>query len=279
MTAITTSLRTFLRASAQRLLALAGAAAGAYTLLVATLWWGQERLLFHPQRLPPDHRFDVGADVRERTIEVPGARLHALHLQLPASRGVVFFLHGNAGSLQNWFVDLDVYRRANFDLFMLDYRGYGKSAGRIESEAQLHADVRAAWDTVAPGYAGKKRVLMGRSLGTALAARLALAVQPDLTVLASPYSSMAALAAEHFPWVPAAALRYPLATDADVAQLRVPLLLLHGDHDTLIAASHSETLVKRNGSARLHIVKGAGHNDLQEFDDYHAVLGATLDAL
>ena len=192
------------RSLGRRLSGLGAAALGVYGVLVALLWWGQERLLFAPEPLPADHRFDSGPDVHERTIDVPGARLSALHLKRPAPRGVVFFLHGNAGNLLNWFVDLDFYRQSNFDLFMIDYRGYGKSTGRIENEAQLHADVRAAWDAVAPAYAGSKRVLLGRSLGSALAARLAVAVQPELTVLVSPYSSMGALAAEHHPWVPVA---------------------------------------------------------------------------
>ena len=83
-------------------------------------------------------------------------------------RGVVFFLHGNSDNMQHWFVNLDFYRTAQLDLVMLDYRGFGKSTGRIESQAQLEADVRAAWATVAaqPQYAGKKRVIYGRSLGT-----------------------------------------------------------------------------------------------------------------
>jgi hypothetical protein len=255
------------------------AAVGLYLALLVALWWGQERLLFLPQPLPPEHRFGFGSDVHERTIDVPGARLHALHLQLPAPRGLVFFLHGNAGNLESWFDDVDFYRRANFDLFMIDYRGYGKSAGRIESEAQLHADVRAAWDAVAPAYTGRKRVLFGCSLGSGLVAHLAVPVQPELTVLVSPYSSMRALAAEHYPWVPAALLRYPLDTGAAVGRLRTPLLLVHGDRDTLIAPWHSDALREFNPLARVHRVKGAGHNDLQEFDDYHAVLRAALDAL
>jgi uncharacterized protein len=279
MPTITASASSIWRSLGRRVSALCAAGLGVYGVLVALLWWGQERLLFEPEPLPADHRFDLGPDVHERTIDVPGARLSALHLRLPAPRGVVFFLHGNAGNLLNWFVDVDFFRQANVDLFMIDYRGYGKSTGRIESEAQLHADVRAAWDAVAPAYAGGKRVLFGRSLGTALAARLALVVRPELTVLVSPYSSMRALAAEHVPWIPAAVLRYPLATDADVAQLGTPLLLLHGDRDTLIAASHSETLHRVNGAAHLRLVKGAGHNDLQEFDDYRATLRAALDAL
>jgi uncharacterized protein len=250
-----------------------------YGLVLALLWWGQERLLFLPTPLAADHAMALERDVHERHIDVPGARLHALHLKLAAPRGVVFFLHGNAGNLESWFVDLEVYRRANFDVFMLDYRGYGKSSGRIESEAQLHADVRAAWDAMAPEYAGKKRVLFGRSLGTGLAVPLALQVQPDLTVLVSPYSSMRAMASETYPWVPTALLRYPLASDERIAQLHSPLLLVHGEHDEMIAPHHSERLKRLQPQARLHIVKGAGHNDLESFDDYAALLGSALDAL
>ncbi|HEX6019197.1 MAG TPA: alpha/beta fold hydrolase [Burkholderiaceae bacterium] len=262
-----------------RVWALFAVAAGAYVVLLAALWWGQERLLFLPTPLAPEYRMALERDVHERFIAVPGARLHALHLNLPAPRGMVFFLHGNAGNLESWFVDLDVYRRANFDVFMLDYRGYGKSSGRIESEQQLHADVRAAWDAVAPEYAGMKRVLLGRSLGTGLAVPLALQVQPELTVLVSPYSSLRAMAAEHYPWVPGFMLRYPLATDAAIAQLRTPLLLLHGARDDVIAPRHSEVLKRLQPQARLRIVKDAGHNDLQAFDEYRTALRAALDAL
>jgi len=258
----------------------AGAIAiGVYAVLVALLWWQQERLLFVPQVLAPDHRFEFGADVHERHVDVPGARLHALHLKLPAPRGVVFFLHGNSGSLDNWFVNLEFYRRANYDLFMFDYRGYGKSGGRIASEAQLHADARAAWNALAPEYAGKKLVLYGRSLGTALAARLGADVQPDLTVLVSPYESMRALAAELYPWVPSAALRYPLDTAAAVSRMRKPLWLVHGDADTLIPTRHSQALKRAQPGATLHIVRGAGHNDLQEFEDYRAALRRAFDAI
>jgi pimeloyl-ACP methyl ester carboxylesterase len=265
---------------AWRSLARAGAIAlGVYAALLALLWWQQERLLFAPQVLAPDHRFALGADVHERYVDVPGARLHALHLKLPAPRGVVFFLHGNSGSLDNWFVNLEFYRRANYDLFMFDYRGYGKSGGHVTSEAQLHADARVAWDLLAPEYVGKKLVLYGRSLGTALAARLGADVEPDLTVLVSPYESMRALAAEVYPWVPSAVLRYPLDTAAAVSRLRRPLWLVHGEADTLIPARHSHALQRAQPSATLHIVPGAGHNDLQEFEDYRAALRRAFDAI
>jgi uncharacterized protein len=247
-----------------------------YAALLTLVWWQQERLIFLPSKLPAEHRFDFGADVQEAWVEVPGARLHALHLRHGEPRGVVFFLHGNAGNLDSWFANADFYRRLNLDLFMLDYRGYGKSGGRIDSQAQLEADVRAAWAGIAPRYAGKQRVFIGRSLGSALAAGLAADVQPELTVLVSPYESMAALAAEHYRWVPKSVLRYPLRTDEALARVKSPLLLLHGEQDTLIEPKHSERLLHAAPHAERVLIPGAGHNDLQQFPAYLEALAARL---
>lgn len=263
--------KTLLRASLLLLLA--------YGAAMAWLYWRQEQLLFQPVPLAAGHRFELGVDVQDLRLDVPGATLSALHLRLPQPRGLVFFLHGNAGNLQTWFVNADFYRRAGYDLFMLDYRGYGKSSGQIESEAQLRADVRAAWDAVAPRYRGLKRVIYGRSLGTGLAAGLAAEVGPELTVLVSPYASMSALMREHFPWVPTGLLRYPLDTGADVARLHTPLLLVHGAQDTLIAPQHSEALLRQQAQARLVLVPGAAHNDLQRFESYQQILREALAAL
>jgi hypothetical protein len=247
---------------------LMGWASGLYLLALGLLWFGQERLLFHPEPLPADHRFTLGDDVHETWVDVPGARLNALHLRLPHPDGVVFFLHGNAGNLQSWFINPEFYRQLNLDLFMIDYRGYGKSSGRIGSEAQLMADARAAWDTIAPQYVGKKRIVYGRSLGTGPAAQLAADVQPELTVLVSPYESMQALAAEHYAWVPSAVLRYPLRTDLALPAIHGPVLLAHGEADTLIPAQHSRRLKAIAPQAELLLVPGAGHGDIHQFDLY-----------
>ncbi len=244
--------------------------AAAYLLVLAFVLWGQERLLFMPAKLAPEHRFELGADVFEAWVPVADARLHALHLRLPAPRGVVFYLHGNAGNLQGWFTNADFYRQANFDLFMLDYRGYGKSSGRITSQAQLEADVRAAWDLLAAHYEGRpmSRVVFGRSLGTGLATGLAAQVQPELTVLVSPYESMAALAAHHYPWVPAALLRYPLRSDLALPRIKTPVWMAHGELDTLIPVQHAQRLAQLAPAATLVRVPGAGHNDVHLFQPY-----------
>ncbi|MEO8306392.1 MAG: alpha/beta fold hydrolase [Betaproteobacteria bacterium] len=249
-----------------------------YGTAIAWVSLRQESLLFHPIPLPREYSF-APPDVHEVSVDVDGATLSALHFRLPNPKGVVFFLHGNSGNLATWFTASSFYRDANFDLFMVDYRGFGKSTGRIGSETELRGDVRKAWDAVAPMYQGKRTVIYGRSLGTALAAGLAAEVQPDLTILVSPYWSVADLARTHFPWVPAALVRYPLATYADVRRIRTPVLLVHGEDDRLIPIDDSERLLTVAPQGELLRVPGAHHDDVHQFDVYLDSLARHLSRL
>lgn len=268
----------------------------AYVVAVGALYFLQENLLFKPVVIPASQPLAAlktqadatGGGVREFTVDVPGAKLSGLQLKLPNPKGVVFFLHGNGGNLDEWFINTEIYRQNNMDLVMLDYRGFGKSTGHIESEAQLHSDVRAAWDFVAPQYVGKKLVVYGRSLGTGLAAGLSAELTDDaargsaivdMTVLVSAYSSMRALTGQIYPYVPQVVLRYPLRTDQLLPKIKSPILLIHGEQDGFIPPSHSKALKALVKPARLLLVPGAAHNDVHKFDLYLKELGGVLAGL
>src|SRR6478609_5668517 len=150
------------------LVLLAAVAAVLYFGALLVLFFTQERVLFPGAPLPADHAFRFDVPFEEMRIAVPGATLDALRFPQPRTRGLVFFIHGNAGNLETWTTGLDFYRRVGYDLFIFDFRGYGRSTGRIESEAQLNADVRAAYDAIAPAYANVPIVIYGRSLGSGL---------------------------------------------------------------------------------------------------------------
>lgn len=265
-------------------LGLLAAVGAVYTAAIGWLWFRQERLLFEPTPLPADEPLVSDHDVHEAWIAVPGARLSAAQLRVPKPRGVVFFLHGNSGNLRDCLVDLDAFRQVDFDVVMFDYRGYGKSSGCIGSEEQLRSDVRTVWSHYAEQYAGKRVVIAGQSLGTALAAGLAAELcgagrPPDLTVLVSPYSSMRALADELYPWVPRQVLRYPLHTAEHAARLKGPLMLIHGDKDELIGIHHSHALRTAVPAAQLHCVEGAGHGDVHKFPSFRQALHGALGCL
>ena len=261
------------------------AAVGAvYSAAIGYLWFRQERLLFEPVPLPQDQVLTTEADIHEGWIDVPGARLSTAHLKLPNPRGVVFFLHGNSGNLLDCVTELEAFREVNFDVVMFDYRGYGKSSGCIESEEQLRSDVRTVWAAFASQYEGKRVVISGQSLGTALAAGLAAELceagqPPALTYLVSPYSSMSELADELYPWVPRQVLRYPLHTAKHAARLSSKLILIHGDKDELIGIHHSHALRTAAPTAQFLCVEGAGHGDVHKFPSFRKALSGALAVL
>lgn len=248
-----------------------------YGALLALLYFFQEALIFPGSSLPKDFEFRFDVPFGELDIPVTGGTLNALHFRQPHPTGVIFFLHGNGGNLDDWTENIEWYGRANYDLFIFDYRGYGKSPGRITSEQQLLDDVRAAWRTMRDSYNDIPIVIYGRSLGSALAARLASEVEADLVVLVSPFTSMRAMARLHYPFVPGALLRYPLRTDAIIGDIAQPLLLIHGSDDRFIPPQHSKTLLSLTPpETQLLIVEGAGHNDIHRFPAYLNRLSAAL---
>ena len=265
------------RTAAKITAALAGLAALGYAVLLAALYVGQESLIFPGTPLPADHRFTFDQPFEEMRIPVEGGSLDALLFRQPSPRGLVFFLHGNRGNLQTWTTGLDFYRRVNFDLFIFDYRGYGRSEGRNVDERQLDADVRAAWDAIAPRYRDQPIVIYGRSLGTGLAVRLARDVEAALVVLVSPFASLVAEGQRRYPFVPGWLMKYPLRSDETIGEVRSPVLLIHGARDRLIPPSESEALRQRVRSpVELILIEDAGHSDIHRQASYLDALAERL---
>ncbi len=250
-----------------------------YVAILALVYWKQEALIFHAKPLAADFRFTM-PDIFEVNVPVEGGLLHALHFKQANPKGVVFFLHGNGGNVASWLTSVDFYRRVNYDLFILDYRGYGKSTGHIESEAQLNNDVLAAWKFITPQYAGKKLVVFGRSLGTGLAAALSTSIKPDLTVMVTPYLSLKAMGQLRYPWLPSVINRYPMRSDEWLPQIKNPVMILAAGADEVIPVAQAELLSRvRLGSqqsAEYTVVPGAGHNDIHQFPLYLDTLAARL---
>ncbi len=251
-----------------------------YCGLTLAIYFQQEDMIFPASPLHADHRFNFDYRFKEITVPVEGAELNALHFTQENPKGLVFFVHGNAGNLETWTTNVGYYKKVNWDLFIFDYRGYGKSTGKIESESQLHDDVRTAWNLIAPKYADKPIVIFGRSIGATMAAELARNVESDLLILVSPFRSMLEMAKQEFPWIPSQVLKYPLDTEQKIKDIETPTIFVHGSNDTIIPLAHSEALLSlMSAPAQLKVIEGAGHNNIHQYPDYYHGLTKALEAL
>jgi uncharacterized protein len=231
-----------------------------YGVLCIVVYFQQEKLLFHPTRLPGDFAYTFRHPFTEVNLPVEGAVINLVHFHTPGAKGVILYLHGNGDIvarlewIANYFVSL------GYDVVLPDYRGYGKSSGRITNERTFYADMQAVYGYVQTHYPQQQITLYGQSIGSGLAARLAAENQPLRLILEAPYASMRDLAALRFPWIPTFLLKYPLRTDLWIEQVRCPVYFIHGTADRVIPDEASERLYRLVvGEKELLSVPGAGH--------------------
>ena len=188
-----------------------------------------------------------------------GIRFHAWHLKSGAP--LVLYFGGNAEEV-SWMLE-EAGAARGFSWLLLDYRGYGQSAG-APSEAALVADAFALYDYALglPGADPKRIYAFGRSLGSGVA--VALAAQRPLAglILATPYDSLAAVAKRYYWYLPVDwLLKHRFDSVARAPQIKAPLLCLIAERDEVIPAVHAERLFEAWGGAKRRVVlAGAGHN-------------------
>ncbi len=245
------------------------------------MYFRQESVIFYPEVLPTGFPFSFPDRFEELTWPVEGAVISALHFKAEKSKGTVLYFHGNAGSLRSWGAIAPDFTERGYDVLIPDYRGFGKSTGRIRSEEMLLRDAAVAYEHLRKAYPENRIILYGRSIGTGLAVYLAAANRPRMVILESPYYSLLDLAAYHYPLVPRPLLRllhrYPLRTDQWIATVRCPVYLFHGERDEIIPHSSSVRLLPLIRSERmLTTIPFGGHNDLGEHDLYQRKLDQIL---
>lgn len=239
--------------------------------LMIIAYFIQERLIFKPEKLPKDFQYKYNAPFEELFFDVePGVRINGLHFYREQPRGLILYFHGNTRSIKGWARYARDFYRYNYDVVLVDYRGFGKSTGK-RSEEKLHSDMQFVYDTLAKKYTEDHLIIYGRSMGSGFATKLAAENNPRYLILDAPYYSFKKVAERYLPFLPIRyVLRYHLRTDKWIGNVHCPIYIIHGNRDWLIPIAHSEKLqqinAKRTTLIRIH---GGGHNNLPSFPEYH----------
>lgn len=212
-----------------------------YILLCIGLWFAQEQLIFHPQKLPEDYIFSI-----ENEVEIEVAKdvyLNALWMRAKNPKGVILYLHGNRGSNRRCQRQAQNMANNDYDILMVDYRGYGKSDGGIYSEDQLYADVQKVYDYLKAYYREDQIIITGYSLGSGMASYLAANNNPQQLVLVAPYLNFYELKRKYIPiYIPSFFVKYPLDNNSHLAKVKCPVTIFHGTNDRVIPYEHGATL-------------------------------------
>ena len=252
-----------------------------YVSLLALLFFFQAKLIFVPGILPSDHVFRFPYPFEERWLEGErGPRLNTLYFEAADARGTILLLHGNAGDLSSWgFVAGELAKRLAYNVWVIDYPGYGKSEGDVPSEDGLYRAVDRLYGAALKAEQGRESrlIVFGRSIGSGLAAKLASVHRPGGLVLESPYFSFASLVAEKLPWVPRFLVRYPLRSDLLAPSVTGPVLVLHGERDEIIPVDHGKRLSALFPDGAFVSIASGRHNDLSEFEPYWSAVRTFAD--
>jgi uncharacterized protein len=241
-----------------------------YVLVCSLLFFFQENLIFFPQKLRKDYKFDFRQKFEEINIATRDNKLlNGILFKSDSSEGLVFYLHGNAGSLQSWGHVAETYTSLNFDVFMLDYRGYGKSEGEINGQNQIFQDAQIVYDKLRERYDETKIIVLGYSVGTGIASHVASLNNPRLLILHAPYYSLTDMMKHEYPIIPTFILKYQFETYRYIRKCKMPIVIFHGNQDEVIYYESSLKLKKEfKKQDTLITLIGQGHNGITENEDY-----------
>ena len=158
-----------------------------YIMTIVILYFSQEKLLFFPTKLEKEYKFKFPYEFEEVNLFVENdIALNFLEFKSKNPKGIVLFFHGNAGAINTWAQGANLYLKNNFNVIYVDYRGYGKSDGSIKNEKQLIEDSQKIYDYLKGKYKEENIIISGTSIGSGIAAQIAVQNNPKELILNSP---------------------------------------------------------------------------------------------
>ena len=248
-----------------------------YILVGVALYFFQEKLLFHPEKLPVNYRFEFNVPFKQ--VDVPldnETNLSIVQFTVPDSltKGVVLYFHGNKGNINRYAPFADHFTRNHYEVWMIDYPGFGKTTGKI-SEERLYSDALILYKMARSRFSTDSIIIYGKSIGTGIACQLASIRDCRQLILETPYYSTHSLARRLFPVYPSL-LKYDLKTAEHLDKIKVPVTLLHGTDDWTVPYSQSKKIIEKHPRVKLISFKDGEHNNLHTYPKFQQAIDSLL---
>lgn len=252
---------------------------GIYIMVGTALFLLQEKFLFLPETLSQDYTYELSYDYDEYFLDTPNEGvINTLHIKANNPKGAILYFHGNAGNLKRWSEVTEYFVTLDYDVYIMDYRTYGKSKG-VLSERALYNDAQVCYDHLKKFWKEEDIIVYGRSLGSAMATKMASSNNPKKLILESPFYNIVDVAKKRFPIFPVKnLLKYKLPNNEHIKDVKCLTFIIHGDNDNVVPFTSGLKLFNISNKDRTTLTKveNGGHNDLIEFDTYQKLIKEIL---
>ena len=245
----------------------AGFLVAAIVVYIVFLLLFENKIIFHPSRYPEGYWDPASVGVPAQDIyftSEDGVKLHGWFIPAPKAVATVLWFHGNAGNISHRLDNIQRLARLNLNIFIFDYRGYGRSEGEPDEQG-IYKDSKAAYKTVIGlnSVSVDTLFLFGRSLGGICAVETALNHPARGLILESVFTSASDMSRKVFPLIPLGwGIRSKLDAIGNVPNLKLPKLILHGTRDEIVPYDLGRKLFDHAGEPKkFYPIEGAGHND------------------
>lgn len=236
-----------------------------YAGVVAGLWAFQDRILYPGVTTPLPHWIaqSMPSSVERVTIPVAdGVNLAALYRRPDPGQPTVIVFHGNGGYPEDYGFLYKSWTASGYGIVAPVYRGFPRSGGTVDA-AGILGDALSVYDWTVRREPSSRVIAFGQSLGSASAVKVSANRDVAGTILVSPFKSMLSVVQDKFPFLPISfTLNSQYRNDLEMPKIKTPIIVFHGEMDTLVPLSSGEALAALAPTKpRFVVVKGAGHID------------------
>lgn len=251
-----------------------------YCSVGIALYQFQEKLLFHPVKLPKDFKFKFDIPFKEVNIAMTQTDTLNLLQFFPADsvvKGVVIYFHGNKDNVTRFAKYATNFTKNGYEVWMPDYPTYGKTTGKL-TEENIYAQAKEVYKLAHSKFSADSIYVYGKSLGCGVASYIAAKEDCAALILETPFYSIPDLFSHYAPVYPTNRMsHFKFPVGQYLKDVRVPVTIFHGTSDKLIDYSSAEKLKKvlKPGDAFITIQNGTHHN-LNDFPIFHSKLDSVL---
>ncbi len=249
-----------------------------YLLAILILFLLQDKIVFHNVKLPQNHTFRLPQKFDEVNLNTIDKKvLNALHFKVENPKGVLLYFHGNAGNLDRWGKITGYFTKFDYDVFVVDYRSYGKSTGDF-NEKRMYEDAQLCYDYLKEKYSEDRISIYGRSLGCTFAIKVASQNKPKQLILEAPFYNLKNVAKYHYPYVPYGfLLKYKFTSNKYIKNVTCKITIFHGTKDKVIPIKSSKKLASNaNNKTKYIVIENGTHHNLFDFENYQTTIAKIL---